>query len=83
MKNVYEVSYEALCKSDGEKRGVWAHEEAIHILANGSAEGAIKKARSFLLKRRSRWTDEDGRRRVEQTMKVKITSCRQMLSLDA
>jgi hypothetical protein len=83
MQNVYEVSYEALCKNDGEKRGVWSNEDDVHILANGSVDGAIKKARSFLLKRRTRWVDDDGKKRVERVMKVRITSCRRVMTLNA
>lgn len=84
MKNVYEIRYEALCRSTGNKRGAWSkNNEPIHVLANGTALGAIKKATSHLLGKKSNWVDGDGTRRTERTLMVKITSVERVLTLDA
>ncbi len=81
MKNVYEVRYEALVVDLPVKYGVWDRNiEPIHVLANGSAEAAIRKAKTHLLKERTIWRDEHGNKRVSFSRKVRITSCERILS---
>jgi hypothetical protein len=82
MKNVYEVRYRALTISTFEKRGAWQAEESINVQANGSVEGAIRKAKPFLLKKRTPWRDDKNRPRVERVLSVKITSCERIMELD-
>lgn len=82
MQNVYEVRYVALAKSTGEKRGTWVNEERLRVLANGSVEGALKKARAIVLKKKTPWTDDEGVRRVERNMAVRFTSCERIMELD-
>lgn len=84
MQNVYEVRYEALVRNVGQRRGSWSfNNEPIHVLANGTAKAAISKAERHLLKQRTPYTDEQGRRRIEVTDKVRVTSCERVLSIDA
>lgn len=90
MKNVYEVKYEALTQSEhqGNRRKIgkpgWSlNNNAIHIVANGTARTAIDKAEGFLLSRVTQFEGEFGRPMLERTLKVKITSCERVLTLDA
>jgi hypothetical protein len=83
MQNVYEVKYEALVQDLPKKKRYWAKgNEAIHVLANGSARAAIQKAERHLRKQKTRWTDEDGAKRIEITHQVVVTSCERVLSID-
>lgn len=83
MKNVYEVKYEALVQDLPKKKKYWAKDnETIHVLANGSAKAAIKKAERHLLKQKLNWTDDDNQKRVEITHEVVVTSCERVLSID-
>lgn len=81
MNNVYEVRYEALVVDLPVKYGTWdrTNGERIHVLANGSAESAIRKAKAHLLKKRVTWRDEHGDKRVTFNRKVRITSCERIL----
>lgn len=84
MQNVYEVKYEVLARNIDQKRGTWSvNNEPIHVLANGTAKAAIAKAERYLLKQRSSYTDDDGRRRIQVNDKVRVTSCERVLSIDA
>ena len=81
MKNVYEVHFEAVVVDRPDKRGVWVKNEGpIKIVANGSVESAVKKAKAHLLKKRIAWTDEDGVKRLTFNRRVKITSCERIVS---
>ena len=81
MKNVYEVRYEAVVVDRPSNRGVWVrNENPIRVVANGSVESAVKKAKTYLLKSRTTWTDEEGVRRLTFNRRVKITSCERVVS---
>ena len=81
MKNVYEVHYEAVVVDRPNRRGVWMRNESpIKIVANGSVDAAIQKAKAHLLKQRTPWTDEHGVKWVTFNRKVKITSCERIVS---
>jgi hypothetical protein len=83
MQNVYEVKYESLVQDLPKKKRYWVKDnETIHVLANGSAKAAIKRAERHLLKRKTHWTDEGGEKRVEVTLEVVVTSCERVLSID-
>lgn len=89
MNNVYEVKFEAL--TQGEHKGnhkktgpaQWSHNNEIHITANGTVRGALEKAEHFILSRLEAFTSEYGEPMVERTLKVRITSCQRILTLDA
>lgn len=90
MRNVYAVRYEALNQSEHKgnhrKTGkpVWStNNDAVHIEANGTARAAIDKAEEFLLSRVEPFTTEYGEPMIERTLKVRITSCERVLTLDA
>ena len=89
MQNVYEVKFEALTQSEHRGnhkktgRPEWSVNNEIHILANGTVRGAVEKAEKFLLSRVEPYTDEYGVPLIERTLKVRITSCERVLTLDA
>lgn len=89
MNNVYEVKFEALTQSEhrGNHRKVgkpdWSINNLIHITANGTVRGALEKAEKFLLARVEPFDGEFGERMLERTLKVKVTSCERVLTLDA
>jgi hypothetical protein len=83
MRNVYEIRYEALIQDLPKKAKTWVtNNESLHVLANGSAKAAIEKAERHLLKKKDRWTDDDGKKRLEICLKVRVTSCERLVSID-
>jgi hypothetical protein len=89
MRNVYEVKYEAQTQSEHEGnhrkigRPGWSPGEVVHIEANGTVRGALEKAEKFLLSRVESFTDEYGAPLIQRTLKVRVTSCERVLTLDA
>lgn len=83
MQNVYEVRYEALVQDLPKKRKTWTtNNEPLHVLANGSAKAAIEKAERYLLRQKTNWTDDDGKKRTEICLRARVTSCERLLSID-
>ena len=89
MQNVYKVEFEMLTQNQNKgtlkkKRPDWQYNnEAIRVLSNGTVQAAVKKAERFLLSRVEPWEDDDGTPMIERTLKVRITSCEHVLTLDA
>lgn len=90
MNNVYEVKYEALTQSEHKGnhkktgRPAWSlNNTPIHVRANGTAREAIDRAEDFLLSRAEPYETEYGEPLIERTLKVRVTSCERVLTLDA
>ena len=87
-KNVYEVKYQILTRDEhaGNHRkvagAVWSNGD-IHVLANGTVQGAIEKAEEFLLSKVEQFKTEYGEPMLQRTLKVRVTSCNHVLTLDA
>jgi predicted acyltransferase (DUF342 family) len=86
-RNVYEVKYQILTRDEhaGNHRKVagtvWSNGD-IHVLANGTVRGAIEKAEKFLLSKVDKFNTEYGEPMLQRTLKVRVTSCERVLTLD-
>lgn len=79
MKHVYEVEADVMYAAKG-RRPLWMMER-LNVLANGSVNAAMRKARSAFLKLKT----EDGSGNdtyLRRATRVKITSVVQKVSVD-
>jgi hypothetical protein len=88
-RNVYEVQFEAMTQEEfagnHKKTGApgWSREEPIHVFANGTVMAAVSKAEQFLLARVEKYQNEEGVPMLLRTLKVRVTSCERIVTLDA
>lgn len=83
MSNVYEVKYEVRYHTKGTKKKWWDEAGSpIHVLANGDAQKAVRKAERYALASTFTWENDKGRNVTEIPVGFRLVSVERKLSVD-